>query len=313
MPDLMDISVKGKRKKVPAWQVDDVTIVNRGKIIKTARIFDEYWLEKDKLPNPERILEELRDKRHKPDLFTFAQRVPETMPKFGFYFEWDNLSVIPISTYDQWYKKQISSSTGRNIRASQKRGVVVLPVEYNEDYVRGIMSIYNESPIRHGKKYWHYKKDFETVKKENGTYADRSTFLAAYHQNEMIGYLKIVWDKHTGAIMQILSRMAFLDNRPNNALLAEAVRQCCSRGVGHLLYEKFIYGNKNEDSLTKFKQNNGFVKMNIPRYYVPLTKRGILALRLGLHKSPKERLPNSVIEPLLNLRARWYGHRLLKG
>jgi hypothetical protein len=271
MPDVFEISIKGKKKSVPAWQVDNVTVMVRGRFIKTASIFDEYWLETDKLPKPERIIADLREKENRPDIYTFAQRVPDLEPMYSFYLEWDNVAVLPISTYDHWFQKQISSAAKRNVRASEKRGVTVRVAEYNDDYIRGIMSIYNESQIRHGKKYWHYGKDFESVKKENATYAERSTFLAAYYQGEMIGYLKIVWDKYTGAIMQILSKMEFFENRPNNALLAEAVRQCCIRGVNYLLYEKFIYGNKNEDTLTKYKQNNGFVRMDVPRYYVPLT------------------------------------------
>ena len=313
MSDRFKISIKGRMKDVPIFQINDIIIIVKGRFVKTAAIFDEYWLEAGKLPAPELVINELKKKENKPDLFTFAQRIPYIEPNFNFSLEWENLAGIPISTYDQWYKNQIASSTRRNIRASEKKGVVVLPAEYNEEYVQGIMSIYDESPIRHGKKYWHYKKDFETVKKENATYAERSTFLGAYHQNEMIGYMKIVWDKHSAAIMQILSKMAFLDNRPNNALLAEAVRQCCDRGVGYLLYEKFIYGNKIGDSLTKFKQNNGFVKIDIPRYYIPLTQKGLLALRLGFHRSPKERLPDSVLAPIRNLRTKWYERGLVKG
>jgi len=310
MSKVFEISVKGKRTATPAFQVNDAMVVVRGHIIKTAQIFDEYWLEADTLPEPERVLGRLQAKPGKPDLYTFAQRVPDVQPKYGFHLEWDNVAVIPISTYDHWFQKQISSATKRNIRASEKRGVIVQIAEYNEDYVRGIMSIYNESPIRQGRHFWHYGKDFESVKKENGTYARRSTFLAAYFQNEMIGYLKIVWDKQTGAIMQILSKMAFRDNRPNNALLAEAVRQCCLRGVNYLLYEKFIYGNKAEDSLTKFKQNNGFVKMDVPRYYIPLTNKGLLALRFGLHKNIKQRLPEWIMAPARDLRAKWYGRKI---
>lgn len=302
----IEISVKGKRKNVPAIQIGDITLVIKGRIIKTASIFDEYWLEADKLPSPERVIVELQNRADKPDLFTFAQRVPDFEPKYKFYFEWDNIAVLPISTYEHWFQKQISSATRRNIRASEKRGVVVRVVEYDEDYIRGIMSIYNESPIRQGKKFWHYGKDFYTIKRENGTYAERSTFLAAFYQSEMIGYLKVVWDKYTGAIMQILSKIAFQDKRPNNALLSEAVRQSCLRGVNYLLYEKFIYNNKIQDSLTKFKQNNGFLKMDIPRYYVPLTAKGVLAIRLGLHKNLKERLPEWIKAPIRNLRTKWY-------
>ena len=170
----------------------------------------------------------------------------------------------------------------------------------------GIMSIYNETPIRAGRRFWHFGKSFETVKAENGTYAERSTYLAAYRGDEMVGYLKIVWDVDTAAIMQILSKMSFRDCKPNNALLSEAVRQCCLRSVSYLLYEAFDYGNKIGDSLTRFKQNNGFLRVNVPRYYVPLTNMGALALRFGFHKRPAQRVPEWIAAPVRDLRSKWH-------
>lgn len=306
MPDLFDISVKGKKKSVPAWQVGDVIVLKQGKFLKTAAIFDEYWLEGDTLPNPEWVIAELQRKKDKPDIFTFAQRVPDVEPRFNYHFEWNNFAVVPLSTYEHWYNKQISSSTKRNIRASKKRGIIIRASEYNEEYIRGIMSIYNETPIRQRRRFWHYGKDFVTVQVENGTYSDRSTFLAAYYQGEMIGYLKIVWDKNSAAIMQILSKMEFYDKRPNNALLAEAVKQCCSRGIKHLLYEKLVYGKKEDNSLTAFKRSNGFIRMDVPQYFVPLTLKGLVALRLGLNKNQKERLPYWLSSRLIELRTKWY-------
>jgi hypothetical protein len=141
---------------------------------------------------------------------------------------------------------------------------------------------------------------------EQGTYRNRSTFLGAYLNDELIGYLKIVWDSRTAAIMQIVSKMRFFDRRPNNALLSEAVRLCAERGVGHLLYERFVYGKKIDSSLTRFKRENGFVKMDLPRYYVPLTSKGRLMLRLGLHASLKDRLPQWLTRPLIDMRDKWY-------
>jgi hypothetical protein len=177
---------------------------------------------------------------------------------------------------------------------------------YDEAYVKGIMSIYDESPIRAGRKFWHFGKDFETVRRENGTYSARSTYLGAYRDGEMVGYLKVVWDKETAAIMQILSKLAFRDSRPNNALLAEVVKLCEGRGIRHLLYEKFDYGKKTGDSLTRFKENNGFVRMDVPRYFVPLTRRGEAGLQMGLHKRLAERLPQWFVGPMRDLRTRWY-------
>jgi hypothetical protein len=110
--------------------------------------------------------------------------------------------------------------------------------------------------------------------------------------------------------MQILSKMEFLDKRPNNALLSEAVKLCSERGVNSLLYERFVYGKKGEDSLTRFKESNGFIKMDLPRYYVPLTHKGSIALRLGLHRDPKDFVPQWLHKRLLDFRDKWHTSRV---
>lgn len=306
MRDVLDVSIKGKKVQVSAVVVGSVTLLSKGRLVKTGEIFDEYWLEREALPCYEAVIAVLRKRRERPDIFTFAQRVPDTEPAYAYYHELDNYAILPLSTYDHWFREQIPSATQRNIRASQKRGVSVRVCEYNAGYVNGISSIYNETPVRAGRRFWHYGKDIESVRRENGTYAGRSTYLAADYEGEMIGYLKMVWDRRTAAIMQILSKNSVRDTRPNNALMAEAVRQCCSRGVEYLLYEKFDYGKKRGQSLTTFKQNNGFIRMDIPRYYVPLSSRGLIALRLGLHRELKESVPEWFASPLRNLREKWY-------
>ena len=306
MLDIINVSVKGKIKSLPARQLHGVIIYFRGRLLKTAEIFDEYWIERDLLPSPELLLDELQESEYTPDLLTFTQRLSDVAPKYNYFYELDNYAVLHLSNYEKWFKSQINDSTRRNIRASEKRGIEIRVSEYDDEYVKGIMSIYNETPIRAGRNYWHYGKDFETVKMENGTYAARSTYLAAYFQGEMVGYLKVVWDKDTAAIMQILSKISVRNCRPNNALLAEAVKQSCLRDVRYLLYEKFDYGKKTGDSLTKFKQNNGFIRMNIPRYYIPLSFKGVIALRLGLHNNLTEKVPEWIAAPIRAFREKLY-------
>jgi hypothetical protein len=308
-----EVSIKGRKQEVPAFRLENVVIVTSGRFVKVAKIFDEYWLQADTLPDPHDVLRRLPGAHPKPDLFTFAQRVPDTKPLFDFHTEWDNVAVIPVSSHNTWFREQISSASRRNIRASEKKGVVVRADQFDEKYIRGIVSIFSESPVRHGRKYWHYGKDFAAVQAENGTYRERSTFLGAYFKDEMIGYMKIVWDTHSAAIMQILSKMEFLDKRPNNALLSEAVRLCSERGLNYLLYERFVYGNKGEDSLTRFKESNGFIRMDLPRYYVPLTHKGSIALRLGLHRDPKDLVPQWLRRRLLDIRDKWYTSRVSAG
>jgi len=58
------------------------------------------------------------------------------------------------------------------------------------------------------------------------------------------------------------------------------------------LVRDFSYGKKQRDSLADFKRHNGFQKVDLPRYYVPLTAAGRIALRLGLQHGISERILN---------------------
>ena len=154
--------------------------------------------------------------------------------------------------------------------------MVVREIPFDDALVRGIHSVYNESPIRQGKRFWHYGKDLEAVRRMNGTFLDRSIFIGAYFQDNLIGFVKLVSDEDRGqaGLMQIVSMIQHRDKAPTNALLAQAVRSCTERGISYLWYANFTYGNKQRDSLADFKRHNGFQKVGLPRYYVPLTGRG---------------------------------------
>jgi hypothetical protein len=311
-PITHQISVKGKVRSTHALKIDDHVIVISGRLLRVAKIFDAYWLEAARLPDPRSVVDRLRNVQHPPDLFTYTQRVPDTHPALDYHLEYDNVAVVPVTTHEHWLQKQISSASRRNVRTSERKGVVVRACAFDEAYIRGIMSISDESPVRAGRRYWHYGKDFATVEAEQGTYRDRATYLGAFIGDEMIGYLKLVWDVRTAAIMQIVSKMKHRDTRPNNAMLSEAVKLCAERGVGFLQYERFVYGNKEDSSLTRFKRENGFVRMDVPMYFVPLTMKGRLALKLGLQKNQKDRLPQWLTKPLLELRDSWYARQALR-
>ena len=75
-------------------------------------------------------------------------------------------------------------------------------------------------------------------------------------------------------------------------------------------YENFTYGKKQEDNLSRFKEVNGFQRMNLPRYYVPLTPVGRVALRLSLHHRIIDHFPEPVMAKLRELRTAWYTRRL---
>lgn len=303
MRNSIEVTRRGRKMAVPMLEVAGTTLAIKGRLVKIAEIFDAYWLRKRSLPGPTAVIGALRMSTHRPDIYTFTQRVPETKQQFDYPVEWVNFAVIVIGSYDDWFRKSISESTRRSILASEKRGVTVRPSQYDESYVRGIMAVYNDTPVRQGRRFWHYGKDYDSVRDENGTYADRSTFLAAYFGEQFIGYCKVVWDDDTAAIMQIISMVGHYDKRPSNALMAAAVRECSTRKIPYLLYEHYDYGNKADSSLTEFKRRNGFVRMDVPRYYVPLTMRGRLALKLGMHKEQKDRIPGWLRSWLVGVRA----------
>jgi len=113
-------------------------------------------------------------------------------------------------------------------------------------------------------------------------------------------------DQQQAALMQILSMVAHRDKSPTNALMAQAVRSCAELGIPYLIYGNFAYGNKLRDGLSDFKQNNGFQRIDLPRYYVPLTMRGRTALRLGLHHPITTHIPEPVLARLRAIRGWWF-------
>lgn len=110
--------------------------------------------------------------------------------------------------------------------------------------------------------------------------------------------------------MHIVAMIRHRDKAPTNALLAQAVRSCAERGIPYLVYLNFSYGKKQRDSLSDFKERNGFQRIDLPRYYVPLTCTGRIALRLGLHHRFVDYLPESVAAKLRGLRKSWYNRKL---
>jgi hypothetical protein len=280
-------------------------IVICGGLIRVAHIDgDKYNCPDD----PEMLLDGLRKTGARIDLFTFLQKLPETTPKYAYPMEWDNLAVLPVSTFDHWWNHQIRSFPRNRARQAEKRGVVLREVPCDEALARGICEIYNETPIRQGKRFPHYGMTLERVGEYARTFPDRSIYIAAFVGDTIIGFIKLVMDetRNHACMVHILSMIKHRDKAPTNALLAEAVKVCAERGINYLVYENFSYGKKQGDSLSHFKEVNGFRRMDLPRYYIPLTPLGRIALRLGLHRRLRDRLPESLLAKLRQLRTTWY-------
>jgi hypothetical protein len=304
------ISVKGKQREVPAFKFNDVVIIVTGKFLKMARIHDEIWLESQRLPNQDEIIKNLQGMRNRPDVFTFAQRLPDVTPRYPYYFEWENVAAAYIESYKLWFETKVDRSVRKHIRKSQREGILTKESAFDDKLVEGVCSIYNELEVRQGREFWHYGRSFDEVKRGNGTYLDRSIFIGAYYDDELVGFIKFVIDGEVATMMQILSKAAHFPKRPTNALISKAIEVCESKKIKYLIYGKHTYGKKKESTIIEFKENNGFNKIEFPRYYIPLTAKGQLALKLGGHKGWTNLLPESIPKILVQLRSKYHAWRL---
>ncbi len=245
--------VKGQPAKMDCMEIGgQIYAIARGPV--TVVSLEDEWFED--VADPAAVVEALNESAgFKPDIFTFWQRLPDLEPKHSFHTEWEELAVLPIKSYDHWWNHQIKSRIRNQIRKAEKEGLVVKEAAYDDDFVRGMTAIFNEAPVRQGRKFWHYGKDFQTVKRQFSRYIHRENMIGAYYQNELIGFVMMGNAGRYGVTGQIISAIKHRDKSTNNALIAKAVELCEKRKLPYLVY-LFWSG----DSLTEFKRRCGFQK-----------------------------------------------------
>lgn len=254
--------------------------------------------------NPVKVMDEMKRSM---DLFTFLQHPSKDGLSHRYFAELESLAIIPLTTFDDWWKKGIDTKTRNMVRKSEKSGVEIKETPLTEELLAAIFEMYNEVPVRLGRKTPHYGKPFEEVKVMSSTFAKRSIFLEARKQGKIVGFTKMVIDRD-GSFADIIHFFALMAEREcaaMNGMIAQAVRSCLDRRIPQLGYENFHYGEHQMDGLLKFKINNGFQEVKVPRYFVPKTIRGEIALKLGLHRRFRDALPESVKTRLRALRARY--------
>ena len=276
-----------------------------GKLLRIAQLdprFQQEWFED--VENPELLLDALRRAQDRPDILTFWQRLPDTEPRYSYPMERDSIAALPIKSYSYWWERQIDRTARNKARKAEKKGVIVKPATFDDRFIEGMTSVFNETPVRQGRRYAHYGKDFQTVKREFSRFLFREEIFGAYVGDELIGFLMLCNGGRYAFLGQIISKIARRDLAPNNALMAKAVERCAEKGLPYLVYAYWL-----DDELGDFKRSNGFQRFDIPRYFVPLTPIGKLALKVGLHRGRKEAVPRQLRKPLKKLRRRWYDLR----
>jgi hypothetical protein len=278
--------------------IDNKSLVIKGRLFKTARLQDEYYVPAG---DPSEIIPQLRASSHRVDIFTFVQEIHDPTPHYEFHQVCDELAVLPIKDYDFWFNKQLYFKPRNKLRKALKSGVQVKVVAFTDELVGQIKAVYDEAPVRQDKRNWNYGKDLGTLKREHSTFLDTSEFIGAFVANELIGFAKLTCSGKTGMLMNIVAKNSHRNKAPSNALIAKSVELCAARQLTHL-----AYGSWRGRGLQDFKVANGFQRYQVPRYFVPLTMRGTMALGLRLHLKPVDYLPRWCIESAARLR----GHLL---
>jgi len=106
---------------------------------------------------------------------------------------------------------------------------------------------------------------------------------------------------------QILSMVKHRDKALTNALIAKAVEICDEKQISYLIY--FYWG---DGAFAEFKRRNGFQKIAVPRYYVPLTLKGQILLKLHLHRGALGVIPEKMKTSLKGLRNKLYEKKYTK-
>jgi hypothetical protein len=293
-----DTLVNGQPARIDCVEIAGQTFSFDRGLITTVCLEDEWF---DEVQRPDEVIATLKVRNDlAADMFTFCQRLPHIEPRYPYRHEFDSVGAITVETFDQWWKG-IESATRNKIRKSRKLGVEVRECSYDDDFVRGMTAIFNETPVRQGRRFWHYGKDFDTIKRQFSRFLHREELLGAYYRHELVGFVMLGKSKHYADLGQIISKVEHRDKAVTNALIAKAVEVCCHRGIGHLLYAFWT-----DDSLGEFKRQSGFREVRLPRYYVPLNARGRIALRAGLHRGLKRKLPAPLADSLKRARRAWY-------
>ena len=283
-------------------------ITIKGRSLRIASLEDDLDVD---IVSPEETIEMItRAKNIDADIFTFCQKPPDVAPMYDYYhMEWEPFAVLECSDYQHWFEQVLNRTTRNRIRKAEKMGVSTRLAGFDEELVRGIAEIYNESPVRQNRRFKHFGKSIDETGKANATHLKRSDFIGAYHDDELIGFIKLAYGDRSARLEQFITKLRHRDKAPSNALIAKAVELCARKGIRYLLYGKW----PSSESLARFKRNNGFVRVDLPRYYVPLSLKGRVAVTLGLHRGIKQLVPGRLQKMALACRARWYRHRSRSG
>jgi len=242
-----------------------------------ARDAREY--EKDVIPT-DKFLGKLLERGV--DAFTFVERrwcssIPDAHKTWA--KEEDNIGLLTIISYEKWLRDIVKKTRHNMVRKAERSGIRTEIVEPDEKFAVEVWKIYNETPIRQNRAFPHYGVTLEAVK-HGILLTENRTYVGAYLQDELVGFAQITHGNNIAILSQLLSLQ----------------KHCENKRIKWLMYGRMETAHPSLDS---FKRHNGFSKFPLTRFYIPLTKKGKIAIKLGLHRNLKDALPKSIKYPLI--------------
>ena len=299
-----EFRIRGTSVSVPMCRVDGREVISIGRYLRVAMLNDEEWLEDEPIADLPRFVNALLETALPADVFALSGPIDATPFDGIAQFEIENWAAVRTDDYEAWWEG-LPQEARKNTRRAAKKGIEIRSATLDDEFAAGIKAIYDETPIRQGRKFWHYGKGIDAVKRENSTYLDRAELLGAYYSGQLVGFIKFVYVGEAARIMQILCLNAHQDKRPIFALISRAVEICHKKGLRYLIYGRLTYGQKADSTITEFKRRLGFGPKTFRRYYVPLSMRGRIALKLGAHKGWQALVPPGLYSNLLDIRTWW--------
>jgi hypothetical protein len=174
------------------------------------------------------------------------------------------------SSYDRWYE-----SLDKRVRHAIRTSRTSVEQCTIDEGTKAIASIYTDIEERQGQPFPFHNIDAAELERIM-VRRKESVFFHGLADGRLVGAARIIPSISEGfaILASLISRGSDFDKKPNDRLLAGLVEWAIQKQIGLLVYDYLA-----DDSLGFFKRRHGFCPLSVPRFGVPLTARGSLALR----------------------------------
>ena len=158
--------VKGSRRSIECVEIGGQTFSVKRGLLTVVTLEDEWFNE---VRDPAAVIDALRRRSRAgaPICLLSVSGCRTSEPRFPYRRECESIAAVAIRDLRPLVGR-IRSSARRAIRSARagKWASTCASAPYDDEFVRGMTAIFNETPIRQGRRFWHYGKDFETVKRQ---------------------------------------------------------------------------------------------------------------------------------------------------